>query len=256
MLNDFTIVLQGYSMNPEQMEEVIKYYITRGLKNIVVSSYSSCINDFARTNTTFIEHDLNDGYEHKCINTYREHYEQKAKGNGKELVIKTLENIPNVKSRNLNNHLYTSRTGLIKGKEVYDAKYSLKCRADMIIYNLDKLLPKWIEEVNNKPPNNKVYNSRILQYKYNKREDWYICDFFAFGKTDDLINYYSIPYGTDDTPENYKKAKSAENFIASGRILSIEKGKYKNLRKKYFCFSPDIDGYWYKRKTKLKDIKF
>lgn len=253
---DFTIVLQGYSMSPKQMKDVVKYYLDRGLKNIVVSSYNSCVNDFVRNNTVCIEHDMIDGkFEQVAINTYKDKYVHKSKGNGNELVIKSDEKIPFIKSRNLNNHLYTSKTGLIKGQQAFNTKYSLKCRADMIIYDLDKLLPIWINQINNKAPHNEIFDLKILQLGFNKREDWYIYDFFAFSSTTDLINYYSIPYGSDSTPENYKKAKSAESYISSGRILSMENGSYGTLRDKYFCFSPTTNGYWYKRKSYLKDIK-
>ena len=253
---DFTVVLQGYSMSPEQMEEVVKYYLSLGLRNIVVSSYSSCINDFVRKNAVCIEHDIADGnFEQVAVNTYKDKYVHKSKGNGSNLIIKSDEKIPNIKSRNLNNHLYTSRTGLIKGQQMFNSKYSLKCRADMVIYDLDKILPTWIEQITTDAPHNEIFDLRVLQLGFNKREDWYIYDFFAFSTTTDLINYYSIPYGNDSTPENYKKAKSAESYISSGRILSMESGSYEFLRNKYFCFSPKTNGYWYKRESYLKNIK-
>ena len=136
MIDNFVVVLQGYSMSKEQMQEVVSYYIDNGINNIVVSSYSPCINDFVKKNAIVLENDIGNGKsENKCLSSY--HKGKIHKGNGMDLIVRSSDEIiPEVRDHNINYQIYTSKIGVTYAHKNVNAEYALKCRADMIIYDL------------------------------------------------------------------------------------------------------------------------
>ena len=271
MLENTAIVLQGYSVSKEQMEEVVRSYIDQGIKNIVVSSYSKCISDFVRKNAAVIEHDkVNGKFKNTPVDQFKiktpdiqggftEGFKIRGRGNGQHVTVNADVKIPSsveTKLGNVNYQIYTSKEGLLLAKKEFGAEYALKCRADILIYNLVEKLTNWIKMVNTNPPRDNVFDSRILAPAYSG-SGWAVVDYLAFGKTDDLVNYYSIPFYTPKQDPK-RKFHIAEQYISSSRILSIAKEEFKTsfdtLGKKYFCFDPDIDAYWYKPKAYLKDM--
>jgi hypothetical protein len=250
MVLDFTLVLQGYSMDTKQMEENVRYYTKIGIENIVISSYSQFITDEIREKCIVIEHDLLDGnVQSKSRDTYGVPEKNKGKGIGVDLVIKCDEDIEIIRGHNINYQLHTTKAGMNLAKEQFNTKYAIKSRADITIHDLDKKIPDWIEKINDGPPKDNVFDLKVLSYDYG-RKDWYINDFFMFGSLNDLVRYYDIPYS--------HKMSSGEIYISSTRIKSFKKNKYKKfhvLRSKYFEFDSETVVFWHKYNKFLSKMR-
>ena len=278
-LNNICLILQGPTINSEELEKNIKWYRKNGINNIVLSSYSNLITDYIRENCEIIENDKIGNIEIKApsSNTNKIY---KIKYYEDEMITPInrigKQNIPKILPTNINKmiyqnrlidfnylnrifvHILTTRRGIIKANEKFNScKYYFKLRSDMFIENLDKLFLKWIILINkNIKNNNDIFKSKlifkklnkkrglfknykIIKKKYNIDNRYYFCDYLCFGLKEDINKYYFFKKLNIDD-------RRAESMIFTSYIFeNIKNINEKEIYEKY-TIEEDFKLFWYK----------
>jgi len=254
--DDVVIILQGYSVNDNQMEELVRYYKNSGFDNIVVSSYDSCLNKYVKENTVFIANDSIENGEVLSITTNNKSSHERGI-TGKEFNVRSDEIIPQIPGSNLNYHILTTKRGVNLAKEIYpQCDYYLKLRADQKLENLNEFIPRWKQKID-KPPND-IFKKKLLTLGWGKNKQkvcWYISDYWTFGYKDDIINYYNIPYNTDKriiSHERYIAYKFVSTKVGSEHFRSLLSSdhtrdpNFENFLKENWAFDNSIKNFSYK----------
>tara|TARA_Y100000310_G_scaffold116721_1_gene115405 strand:- start:896 stop:1621 length:726 start_codon:yes stop_codon:yes gene_type:complete len=222
-LNEVAIILQGYAVSKEQLEEVHDYYNDIGLKNIIISSYSDCIPDSMLGEDFVVNND-------QILGRYD---------------VDRLISGPNI-----NYQILTTKAGIKAVKEKYpNVKYIMKNRADQEIVDLDIWIAKWIKLITKaKPPSHSPLTKKIVtlgRCRNEEKKKWYITDYWSFGLKEDMCLLWDIPL--------FKKGKyrptRAEEYISSMFLKTNgRKWNARNQCEDYYILSPQtaIDNYSYK----------
>lgn len=233
MLNDVTVVLQGYPYDVDGLIQTYNYYKSIGLNNIIISSYEEDLSNFESNfiDTLMVYNDdlkSTDRYINGSYSIYR-HINTTVRG------------------------IHYSREHLGEDK----TKYIFKCRCDHKINNLDKWILKWKGYLNeNPPPSDNIFKNKLVLLAgpiYN--EPWYLCDYWSFGLYEDSFNYWNVNLNA-----NYKMG-NAEKWIAFSLLgdkhkINIHPSKYED----YFISARDkdpyilVDNYSFKFKTNFYDM--
>jgi len=215
MLDDVTIVLQGYPYDINGLIETYKKYLSQGFKNIVISSYEK---DLGKYKNNFDEALLifNDD-----IFPYDKHI------NGQYSIFK---------------HINTTVRGIKCAREVFGinkTKYIFKCRCDHSFTYLDKWVEKWKGYITNIPEgsNNTFDKKLILLAGPIFNIPWYLCDYWSFGTYEDSYKYWDINLNSHHTAGN------AEMWIATSFGIKYNINLHPNKYTDYFIFARDIDPY-------------
>ena len=243
--DDVAIILQGYSVDSDQMEKLVRYYKNIGFDNIVVSSYKSCLNKYVKENTVFLENDATELGKVDSSTTGNDFSEHRGI-EGQKFIVRSDEVIPNIPGSNTNYHILTTKRGVNLAKKMYpQCDYYLKLRADQVLLDLHKFIPKWKKQIE-KPPGADVraFKKKLVSLGWGKckgktprRIAWYIADYWTFGFREDIINYYNIPYNTN------KKIISGERYISYKYISSRIKNKrgFDHIMSRYQISDPSFD---------------
>lgn len=261
ILNDTCIILQGYSKDANQLLELVKYYNNLGIKNIIVSTYSLFITPELKNICKIIVNDIDNSKEHQNVHMMPiKHLKKNVNVVFDDKIYYPTGNSNfDILSKVVNCQLLTTNRGLNMANDTYpNAKYYLKCRADMKIENLNKLINIWKEKI--KFENGTALENKLLTNKINiKNIPFYNTDYFTFGLKNDIKKYYNIPYITTTKEETFYK------YLVKNKIFNVEtylagcyfslyfksnKIKYDDI-KKYFICDNNIKLFWYKIKNYL-----
>lgn len=205
-----SIILQGYSVNKESLNLIVDSYLRFGYTDIIVSSYSWCVDEeYLKNKVQLI---FNDNFYHEKEPIFEklvEHIEdeRKRKNNKKRL--------------NVNYQIQTTLAGINKSLEMFpENKYVIKQRCDMMLLNLDECIKvnlphiKLLKDLPSKKFNYPFFTSIINRHPYNI--DWYYSDWFYFTSIDNLKKLFDIPY--TDLP-----ASKPEEYIIRTYINSVQR---------------------------------
>lgn len=235
-LKEIGIVIQGYSTSKTQLQDVIDFYYNVGIVNIVVSSYSQCID--SNNIVPVILNDKVPGIRLQGDDISSMYNNKKPTG----LLISVDADFPNPSFNNINHQLLTTKRGINCMYESFpNVNFILKTRADVKINNIIDYLSVHIEKIKASPIENDIFQYKILKNSYN-RTPWNLNDYHRFGYKDDIKKYYSVKYVTGRI--------KAETYLGSAYILSQHpKISWDDAKTRYFVdedFRPDIT--WYKQK--------
>jgi len=239
--DDVCIILNGYAHDAEQLNHVVKSYGAMGFNNIVVSSYQDSIPDKFFNQPAVI---LND-------DTLRS-------------PLKEVCHPPGMSEKCVVNYqINTINKGIVMANYTYGtlAKYYFRCRADILVEDLDKCVERWRQEVTISRNQDEVFRSKIVQLAWStkRKRQWYVYDYWAFGLKEDINSYYNINFlDRDPYPELWNSTSTqeiydvgggpiTEQYLASAHILSVRSDiSWPEARERYFIFDKNLKAFWYK----------
>lgn len=223
------MVIQGYSINKDQMQELIDYYKNEGFENIVISSYSKFIpNNLIKNKNIVINDDL-----------FKRDDKFKRR---------------NLRAPNLNFQIETTKRGIAKCLELYPTvKHLIKVRADHRLDNLGKFINAWKKLIIKQRDD--IFDGKIMTQNYCKSIKtgiwrlWFIRDWWSFGCTEDMQKYHNIPYCYEKgTKHPYAEWHISSSYLASKLGRGYIDTNYNKLREMYFVFDNTVNVYLYKLK--------
>lgn len=231
------IIIQGYSTSKSSLKEIYHLYKSKGLSNIIISSYSKF--KFEEDNLFFINND--------------------------DILDKFQRTNPPFKNApTLNYQLLTTQKGINATSNFKNIKYILRLRADHRLDDIDLFLKKWIYEFSIMPPHLSPFEKKIIttggcNKGVHNIDLWYISDNIQFGTNQDMKNMWDIPISYRDKfrAENYistfylSKCFSSKSNDDLERVMS---NKYINQYTvdvlKYFIFDEELTKKLYSYKIK------
>ena len=241
--NNVALVIQGYSSSKEDLKQIFDEYKSKGINNIVISSYSKF--KFESKGLIFIEND-------SILGKFeRKHH-----------------SLPNGKYRNcptLNYQLLSCQKGIEAISNFENIEYILRIRADHRLNNIDLFLKKWIHEFSIMPTHSSPFEKKIITTGgCNKGSNhninlWYISDNIEFGTSQDIKNMWNIPISYRDKfrAENYINTFYLSKHFSKKTNEDLEKemsndyiNKYTVDVLKYFIFDKELTENLYSYKIK------
>ena len=163
----------------------------------------------------------------------------------------------------------------LNGVKNSESKYSLLIRGDIFFKN-NKIINQYNKY--NKKNNLLVINTTTIDPERGPKLLYHCCDWLILGKTDNLINYFSIPYMPSEYSNWYESRTKPENKIDPGSLSRFMSEDYitanglKNLDYKvnhnFYCEYTDLErNKWLKilgklyivlpeKKIGLKNLKY
>jgi hypothetical protein len=174
---------------------------------------------------------------------------------------KFLKNRPN----NINRQIVSTLNGLKKVK----TKYAIKLRSDFSLTgtNFIKIFQKYnSSDYNNYKKNWKIFKNRIfildLYTKNPKKKDttsfaYHPSDFFQFGLTDDLYNFWNIPLMDKKTAQYFKNRKPDEkNSLDFSHRFCIEQYLWISVMQKNNIKFEPLNTYYEKKYKQKTDTEY
>lgn len=197
--SNVTVILQGLSVSKQSLNLIVESYLLSGYKDIIVSSYSWCVDqEYLEKKVQLI---LNDNffYENEPIH---------------EKIVSYIDNEVEKKIKkkrlNINYQIYTTLVAIEKALVLFpNNEYVIKQRCDMILLNIEDCIHYNLEKLR------KFYRSEdkffttpffdsIIRTPPHYHE-WYYTDWFYLTSIDNLKKLFDIPLVTNynNKPETY-----------------------------------------------------
>ena len=253
-INDVCIVLQGYATSKKQLTNLVEHYIENGFNKIAISSYSDCVDykEITKRWPSEVAMLLNDRYEKEGKYRITDSAASSTYGNFKpsDLSVNVDKAFPpavHPQQLNLNFHILTTNRGIKLANEHFpNAKYYLKCRADVKLNDLHLVVNQWVADIEaNKCESGDIFKNKLVASGSSRA--WVIGDFWTFGTKEDISSYYNISYA-----EVHMKP---ETYLCSAYTRSQKPDMFWEEAKGRYWIFRTMHAFWYKKMLEAENKK-
>lgn len=233
-----SIIIQGTSYSKESLNLIVESYLRYGFTDIVVSSYTWCVDE--------------DYLKDKVYIVYNDHLVDKYQPSIDNFSVNPTQKI---KRLNVNFQIGTTLAGIEKVKELFPTnKFVIKQRCDMMLLNIVECIQKNIEFLNHNPYTSTELEFDSYMFKDNIKSDlsWYMTDWFFLTTLNNLELLFNIPsvFSTSIKPERY----IFQTYVKSiNPTITWERFKQEHFKK--WAIIPTL--YWFRENSIVFDsIKY
>jgi len=257
-LSEICLILHGVPKSKEILTKHVLYYINSGIKNIIVCSYSTCIDEELYKHCCIINNDKfgNKIYNHRGLENYN-----KCKLNERYIFTYNEEEIIDdilkyrIKSPTFFITLTSIRRSLKKVKETFsNCKYIFRSRMDIFYPYLNNTLLYLYLIIKSKKIKNDIFEYRLISNSlgneegknYDKinnifRRKWRVYSSWIFGYRDDIFDYYM-----------FNKLNVGTRSSGSAHVEGFFCSSYIKQRKINISYTEAINKYFYAYKNDMQ----
>ena len=232
MESGVSIILQGYSVSKESLNLVVDSYLRYGYTDIIVSSYTWCVDH------EYLQNKVDIIYNDDFFNEHEPLFIELTKNIEDEVFKKNHK-----KRLNVNYQIQTTLAGINRALEIFpNNEFAIKQRCDMMLLNLDHCIESNLKKVRRiEGVKNPMFTRTFFESILTHEQDWVYNDQFYFTSIDNLKKIFDIPF-----VKNW--SRKPEQYIMHTYISAINRKFSWEEFNRIYCISWNVTPilYWFK----------